>query len=114
MDITPEWIEDQLLLEKLAKDLRVARKRAGMSQDKTARNMGGKRASVSELENAVRDFRMSTLLKYARAIGVKIEINVISQDESPRLPTLPQPPPNHLVSTDSLHQNSSLHLQYRY
>jgi len=63
---------------KLARNLAKHRKKHGFTQTLVAAKMGTTATVISRLE-AGRDFQMSTLERYANAIGVKLTIQVISK-----------------------------------
>lgn len=56
--------------------LREARKRAGVTQEKIARQLGTKKSAISRLENHAEDIRLSTLEKYARALGMRLKVQL--------------------------------------
>lgn len=56
---------------------RISREQAGMTQEEVARKLGTKKSAISRIENHAEDIRLSTLRKYAAALGkhVRLEIN---------------------------------------
>jgi HTH-type transcriptional regulator/antitoxin HipB len=56
--------------------LKQARLEAGLTQDEIARAIGTKKTAISRLENHVQDVKLSTLEKYAKALGRRIEIKI--------------------------------------
>lgn len=55
-----------------------ARKEAGLSQDEVAKRMGTKQSAIARLEaSAGHSPSISTLQKYAEAIGCKLDIRLI-------------------------------------
>lgn len=66
----------QHLLRLLAKE----RKARRISQTQVGRVLGIGQPAVSDIERGV-DVRFSTLQKYAAAIGVTLEISIVSADE---------------------------------
>ena len=61
--------------------LQVAREQAGMTQQQVAERMGTKKSAISRLENNAGDVRLSTLQRYAEAVGRRIVIQVASVEE---------------------------------
>lgn len=57
--------------ETFAKNLRKARERAGLSQEALGERCGLHRTEISFLERAQREPRLSTIVKLAKALGVK-------------------------------------------
>jgi len=54
--------------------LRQARESAGITQEEMARRLKTKKSSISRIENHADDVRLSTLHRYADAIGVNLQI----------------------------------------
>lgn len=62
----------------LARELLAARSRAGLTQEEVAESMGTTKSAVSRLEAVGRHSpSVTTLKKYARAVGCEIEIRLI-------------------------------------
>jgi transcriptional regulator with XRE-family HTH domain len=62
----------------LVRELLSARTRAGMTQDQVAESMGTAKSAVSRLEAVGRHSpSVSTLKKYANAVGCEIEIRLL-------------------------------------
>ena len=59
---------------RLAAKLHEARAKAGLTQDQVAERMQVNRSFVSRLENHPENMKLATLNKYARAVGMKVEI----------------------------------------
>jgi ribosome-binding protein aMBF1 (putative translation factor) len=55
--------------------LKSARKKAGLSQEQIAKKLHTKKTAISRLENHSTDFRLSTIKKYAEALGKKLYIS---------------------------------------
>jgi len=70
----------------LLKELLEARRRAGLTQAEVAERMGTKAPAVTRLETALADSRhspsLSTLKKYAEAVGCKLEIHLVPAKSS--------------------------------
>lgn len=67
------------LAYKLRKELIVLRSKAGLTQEELAEKLHTKKSNISRLENvnASSSPRLSTIEKYADAIGYKVEINFV-------------------------------------
>lgn len=62
--------------------LQVAREQAGMTQQQVAERMGTKKSAISRLENNAGDVRLSTLQRYAEAVGCRIVVEVAALEEA--------------------------------
>ena len=56
--------------------LRKAREDAGLTQEEVARKLKTRKSAISRIENHAVDIRLSTLGKYAKAIGKKLQFTV--------------------------------------
>ena len=56
--------------------LRQARERAGMTQETVARKLRTKKSAISRIENHAEDIRLSTLSKYAGALGMRLKLEL--------------------------------------
>ena len=56
--------------------LKQARLDAGFTQDQVASAIGTRKTAISRLENHVQDVKLSTVEKYAKALGKRIEIKI--------------------------------------
>jgi HTH-type transcriptional regulator / antitoxin HipB len=56
--------------------LQLAREDAGMTQEQVAQKLGTKKSAISRLENNAGDLRLSTLQKYAEAVGRELVIEL--------------------------------------
>jgi HTH-type transcriptional regulator / antitoxin HipB len=56
--------------------LRQARERAGITQDVIAKKLRTKKSAISRIENHAEDIRLSTLGKYAKALGKKLMVQL--------------------------------------
>lgn len=66
----------------LIASLREARERAGLRQRDVAERMGLKRqSSVADVERLGSDPHLSTLRRYATAIGVRLDLSVVVEDD---------------------------------
>jgi transcriptional regulator with XRE-family HTH domain len=67
----------------LLQQMLAARQRAGLNQADVAKRMGTKAPSVTRLESSLNNGKHSpslvTLRKYAKAVGCKLEINLVPE-----------------------------------
>ncbi|MFH0991342.1 MAG: helix-turn-helix transcriptional regulator [bacterium] len=56
--------------------LREARERAGVTQEAIAKKLRTKKSAISRIENHAEDIRLSTLEKYANALGMRIRVQL--------------------------------------
>lgn len=56
---------------------KVSREQAGMTQEEVARILGTKKSAISRIENHAEDIRLSTLHKYAKALGKQIRLEIL-------------------------------------
>ena len=56
--------------------LRVAREEAGLTQDDLAVRLHTKKSAISRIENHAEDIRLSTLEKFAEAIGKRLTLKI--------------------------------------
>jgi len=56
--------------------LRQAREAAGITQEAIARKLHTKKSAISRIENHAEDIRLSTLGKYASALGKKLSVRL--------------------------------------
>jgi ribosome-binding protein aMBF1 (putative translation factor) len=62
--------------------LRQAREAAGLTQDEVAQRLQTKNSAISRLENHGDDVRLSTIRRYAEAVGAKLQIRLTSSKKS--------------------------------
>ena len=60
----------------LARELIVARVKAGLSQEELARKMGTSQPTVARLETGHKP-SLKTLERYAKAVGMKVDIHLV-------------------------------------
>jgi transcriptional regulator with XRE-family HTH domain len=58
--------------------LRQARERAGLTQAEVARRLDTQKSAISRMENRSGDIRLSTLERYARALGWTVSVELRS------------------------------------
>jgi len=56
--------------------LRAAREEAGLTQDDLANRLHTKKSAISRIENHAEDIRLSTLEKFADAIGKRLTLKI--------------------------------------
>jgi transcriptional regulator with XRE-family HTH domain len=56
--------------------LQLAREDAGMTQQQVAERLGTKKSAISRIENSAGDLRLSTLQRYAEAVGRRLIIEL--------------------------------------
>jgi DNA-binding XRE family transcriptional regulator len=56
--------------------LKTAREQAGFTQDQIAQKLKTNKSAISRIENHSEDIRLSTLSKYAKALGKKVKLEI--------------------------------------
>ena len=56
--------------------LRQAREQAGMTQEEVAERLHTKKSAISRIENHAGDIRLSTLERYAQAVGYNLALEL--------------------------------------
>jgi HTH-type transcriptional regulator/antitoxin HipB len=56
--------------------LKQARESAGMTQEELALRLNTKKTAISRIENHAEDIRLSTLEKFASALGKRLEVKI--------------------------------------
>lgn len=62
--------------------LRRAREEAGLTQDEVARRLRTKKSAISRIENHANDVRLSTIRRYADAVGANLQIRLANSRRS--------------------------------
>lgn len=57
--------------------LKQARLEAGMTQDELASRLHTKKTAISRIENHAEDIKLSTLKRFAEAIGKRLTLNIV-------------------------------------
>jgi DNA-binding XRE family transcriptional regulator len=57
--------------------LRMAREEAGVTQEEIAAKLGTQKSAISRIENHAEDIKLSTIEKFAEAIGRHLELNIV-------------------------------------
>ncbi len=65
-----------MLTQQIGKALRAERERQGLTQKAVAVKMGRSYSLVQHIENHTRDTRLSTIERYAEALGVQLAVSV--------------------------------------
>ncbi len=65
----------------LSDELVARRRRLGLSQTEVAARMGTSQSAVARLEAGAADIRLSTLERYALAVGIQLDWHVKDEDE---------------------------------
>ena len=61
---------------KVGVSLRQARQKAGLTQEQVADRLNTKKSAISRIENHAGDIRLSTIERYARALGWTVSIDL--------------------------------------
>ena len=56
--------------------LKQAREEAGMTQEELAARLHTKKTAISRIENHAEDIKLSTLEKFARALGKRLRLEI--------------------------------------
>lgn len=56
--------------------LKLAREKAGMTQDEVAKKLHTKKTAISRIENHAEDIKLSTIEKFVHAVGKELKIKV--------------------------------------
>ena len=62
--------------------LRQAREAAGLTQEEVALKLQTKKSAISRIENHADDVRLSTIQRYAEAVGAKLQIRLASSQRA--------------------------------
>ena len=62
--------------------LRQAREAAGLTQDEVAQKLQTKKSAISRIENHADDVRLSTIRRYAEAVGANLQIRLAGPQRS--------------------------------
>ena len=57
--------------------LKMAREKAGLTQEQVAKKLSTKKSAISRIENHAEDIRLSTIKRFAEAVGRRIELNIV-------------------------------------
>jgi hypothetical protein len=85
----PKLMEEARRQRELRIALRTTRRRSKVSRKDVATAMGTTQSAVSELEtNAVVDARVSTIVKYAGAIGYSVQFHFVPTEQAVEQPSV--------------------------
>lgn len=62
--------------------LLAAREQAGLTQAEVARRLGTHKSAISRMENHAEDIRLSTLQRYAEAVGCFLDLRLRPESEA--------------------------------
>lgn len=57
--------------------LQLSREQAELTQQEVAQKMGTKKSAISRIENHAENITISTLRKYAKALGKKVNLEIV-------------------------------------
>ena len=57
--------------------LKMERQAAGLTQEEVAQRLGTKKSAISRIENHAEDIKLSTLERFAAAMGKKLVVEII-------------------------------------
>ena len=57
--------------------LKMARESAGLTQEQVAQKLNTKKSAISRIENHAEDIRLSTIERFAEAVGKRLELNIL-------------------------------------
>ncbi len=57
--------------------LQLSREQAELTQEEVAKRMGTKKSAISRIENHADNITLSTLRKYAKALGKKVHFEIV-------------------------------------
>lgn len=57
--------------------LKMAREKAGLTQEQVAQKLKTKKSAISRIENHAEDIRLSTIKRFAEAVGKRVELNIV-------------------------------------
>lgn len=62
---------------KIGAILKLAREKSGMTQDEVARKLKTKKTAISRIENHAEDMKLSTIERFAHAVGKEVKLQVV-------------------------------------
>ena len=57
--------------------LKMAREESGMTQDEVAKKLHTKKTAISRIENHAEDIKLSTIERFAQAVGKQLKLQVV-------------------------------------
>jgi HTH-type transcriptional regulator / antitoxin HipB len=71
-----ENFEEDYLNFKIGVILRQAREEMGVTQEEVAKKLKTTKSAISRMENHAEDIKLSTLTKYAKALGKRLKLEI--------------------------------------
>lgn len=62
---------------KIGAILKLAREESGLTQDDVARKLNTKKTAISRIENHAEDIKLSTIERFAHAVGREVKLQVV-------------------------------------
>jgi len=62
---------------KIGAILKLAREESGLTQEEVARKLKTKKTAISRIENHAEDIKLSTIERFAHAVGKEIKLQVV-------------------------------------
>jgi predicted transcriptional regulator len=81
LPVMPGFREMAIRRRRLASELVELRRRSGLSQTQVAARMGTSQSAVARLEGGDVDVRLSTLERYAAAVGHQMDLRIGSRHD---------------------------------
>lgn len=78
----PRLVDDALARRKLLRDLAAQREAGGLTRTVVAARMGTSESAVARLEKGEADAKLSTVGRYAAALGKRLEWSIVDQAAS--------------------------------
>lgn len=80
----PRLVDDALARRKLLRDLAAQREAGGLTRTVVAAKMGTSESAVARLEKGEADVKLSTVGRYAAALGKRLEWSIVDQASKSR------------------------------
>lgn len=80
----PRLVDEALARRQLLRDLATQREVEGLSRTVVASRMGTSESAVARLEKGEADAKLSTVGRYAAALGKRVEWRIVDQTSTPR------------------------------
>jgi transcriptional regulator with XRE-family HTH domain len=81
LPVMPGFREMAVRRRKLAAELVELRRASGLSQTQVAARMGTSQSAVARLEGGAVDVRLSTLERYAAAVGLQVDLRIRNEHD---------------------------------
>lgn len=86
---------------KIGAMLKSAREQSGMTQQQVAERLGTRKSAISRMENHAADIRLTTLQRYAEAVGCRLALELRPEEESHGVTRRVSRPRERLVAADT-------------